>query len=404
MTKICSSRSNKGQLSAKRKTNRRYIYLESGIRQKSALSSSATVPSPQMNSQASRSTSERQNIWEHRLGIRAPEQNSEQKKYWEYRNIYHIPVPQGIEFWEDEDKKRWEMINIGGLDESEANRQIKKAKLQLARERQQENRGSRTPQTTNIFFIISLICFGLQIVLAAICIGFCIYQIFNNSQIEAGIAFLLLALMLLIGAAGGIFSALKRSENLAICTTVYNVTSAVGIIVAIINLYSFRVGQSGNLSAFIPIAGVVALVQQNRRRLYQKPMEMKARGKRERELNMKTEDVTRKYKQNPYVMDKDELKLENFKEWEARNLKGNAGNITIPGIFVKHINKEGVRGEGSFEQQIAVPPESRQVKDIKNWIPCSEPLQDNSDSKNNSASPAEEAEQYRETTGDLWHE
>ncbi|KAK6104192.1 putative integral membrane protein [Brugia pahangi] len=371
---------------------------ESGIRQKSALSSSATVPSPQMNSQASRSTSERQNIWEHRLGIRAPEQNSEQKKYWEYRNIYHIPVPQGIEFWEDEDKKRWEMINIGGLDESEANRQIKKAKLQLARERQQENRGSRTPQTTNIFFIISLICFGLQIVLAAICIGFCIYQIFNNSQIEAGIAFLLLALMLLIGAAGGIFSALKRSENLAICTTVYNVTSAVGIIVAIINLYSFRVGQSGNLSAFIPIAGVVALVQtasfgvvliiyfnlssaqnysrhisnaemqQNRRRLYQKPMEMKARGKRERELNMKTEDVTRKYKQ--YLQKKGQI----------------AGKS----------DKEGVRGEGSFEQQIAVPPESRQVKD--------EPLQDNSDSKNNSASPAEEAEQYRETTGDLWHE
>ncbi|EJW84941.1 hypothetical protein WUBG_04147, partial [Wuchereria bancrofti] len=80
-----------------------------------------------MNSQASRSASERQNIWEHRLGIRTPEQNSEQKKYWEYRNIYHIPVPQGIEFWEDEDKKRWEMINIGGLDESEANQQIKKA-------------------------------------------------------------------------------------------------------------------------------------------------------------------------------------------------------------------------------------------------------------------------------------
>uniref|UniRef100_A8Q621 Uncharacterized protein n=1 Tax=Brugia malayi TaxID=6279 RepID=A8Q621_BRUMA len=92
-------------------------------------------------------------------------------------------------------------------------------------------------------------------------------------------------------------------------------------------------------------------------------------------------------------MDKDKLKLENFKEWEARNLKGNAGNITIPGIFVKHINKEGVRGEGSFEQQIAVPPESRQVNN--------EPLQDNSDSKNNSASPAEEAEQYRETTGDV---
>ncbi|VIO94273.1 Uncharacterized protein BM_BM10070 [Brugia malayi] len=368
---------------------------ESDIRQKSALSSSATVPSPQMNSQASRSASERQNIWEHRLGIRAPEQNSEQKKYWEYRNIYHIPVPQGIEFWEDEDKKRWEMINIGGLDESEANRQIKKAKLQLARERQQENRGSRTPQTTHIFFIISLICFGLQIVLAAICIGFCIYQIFNNSQIEAGIAFLLLALMLLIGAAGGIFSALKRSENLAICTAVYNVTSAVGIIVAIINLYSFRVGQSGNLSAFIPIAGVVALVQtasfgvvliiyfnlssvqnysrhisnaemqQNRRRSYQKPMEMKARGKRERELNMKTEDVTRKYKQ--YLQKKGQI----------------AGKS----------DKEGVRGEGSFEQQIAVPPESRQVNN--------EPLQDNSDSKNNSASPAEEAEQYRETTGDV---
>uniref|UniRef100_A0A0R3QJH2 Transmembrane protein n=1 Tax=Brugia timori TaxID=42155 RepID=A0A0R3QJH2_9BILA len=320
------------------------------------------------------------------LGIRAPEQNSEQKKYWEYRNIYHIPVPQGIEFWEDEDKKRWEMINIGGLDESEANRQIKKAKLQLARERQQENRGSRTPQTTHIFFIISLICFGLQIVLAAICIGFCIYQIFNNSQIEAGIAFLLLALMLLIGAAGGIFSALKRSENLAICTAVYNVTSAVGIIVAIINLYSFRVGQSGNLSAFIPIADISnAEMQQNRRRSYQKPMEMKARGKRERELNMKTEDVTRKYKQNPYVIDKYKLKLENFKQWEARNLK----------------DKEGVRGEGSFEQQIAVPPESRQVNNIKYWIPCSEPLQDNSDSKNNSASPAEEAEQYRETTGDV---
>uniref|UniRef100_A0AAF5PXK4 Uncharacterized protein n=1 Tax=Wuchereria bancrofti TaxID=6293 RepID=A0AAF5PXK4_WUCBA len=370
--------------------------FESGIRQKSALSSSATVPSPQMNSQASRSASERQNIWEHRLGIRTPEQNSEQKKYWEYRNIYHIPVPQGIEFWEDEDKKRWEMINIGGLDESEANQQIKKAKLQLARERQQENRGSRIPQGTNIFFIISLICFGLQIVLTAICIGFCIYQIINNSQIQAGIAFLLLALIPLIGAAGGIFSALKRSENLGICTAIYNVTSAVGIIVAAINLYSFRVEQSDNLSAFIPIAGVVALVQtasfgvvliiyfnllssvqnysrrisnaemqQSRRRSYQKQMELKARGKRERELNTKTEDVTRKYKQ--YLQKK--------------------------GQIARKSDKEGVRGERLFEQQIAVPPESREVNN--------EPLQDNSDSKNNSASPAEEAEQNRETAGSI---
>lgn len=57
----------------------------------------------------------------------APQQNSEQRKYWGYRNIYHIPVPQGIEFWEDEDKKRWELINIGGLTESEANRRIKRA-------------------------------------------------------------------------------------------------------------------------------------------------------------------------------------------------------------------------------------------------------------------------------------
>lgn len=103
------------------------MYLESGMKRKSAPTSSASVPSPQISSRTTRSASEGRNIWDHKVDIRPPAQNSEQKKYWEYRNIYHIPVPQGIEFWEDEDKKRWEMINIGGLDESEANRQIKRA-------------------------------------------------------------------------------------------------------------------------------------------------------------------------------------------------------------------------------------------------------------------------------------
>ncbi|EFO17676.2 hypothetical protein LOAG_10822 [Loa loa] len=238
------------------------VNLESSIKQKSALSSSINVPSPQISSPTNRSTSERQNIWEHRLDIRAPEQNLEQKKYWEYRNVYHIPVPQGIEYWEDEDKKRWEMINIGGLNESEANRQIKRAKVQSVRAKQRENREMRAPQRTDIFFIISLICFGLQIALAVICIGFCIYQIVNNAQIQAGLVFLLLALIPLVGAAAGIFAALTRSQNLGLCTAIYNVASAAGVIVATINVYSFKVYQPyDDLNAFIPVAGIVALVQ-----------------------------------------------------------------------------------------------------------------------------------------------
>uniref|UniRef100_A0A1I7VTU6 Transmembrane protein n=1 Tax=Loa loa TaxID=7209 RepID=A0A1I7VTU6_LOALO len=181
------------------------VNLESSIKQKSALSSSINVPSPQISSPTNRSTSERQNIWEHRLDIRAPEQNLEQKKYWEYRNVYHIPVPQGIEYWEDEDKKRWEMINIGGLNESEANRQIKRA-------------------------------------------------IVNNAQIQAGLVFLLLALIPLVGAAA----------DLGLCTAIYNVASAAGVIVATINVYSFKVYQPyDDLNAFIPVAGIVALVQVN---------------------------------------------------------------------------------------------------------------------------------------------
>ncbi|KAM3719206.1 Ion-translocating oxidoreductase complex subunit [Dirofilaria immitis] len=233
------------------------------MRQKSVTLPSSAVASPQISSQSSFSTSEQGNIWEHGLGIRVPKEmdtcDTEQKKYWKYRNIYRIPVPRGIEQWEDEDRKRWELINIGGLSESEADRQIKTTKARFITI--QKKRDSRAPLRKDIFFIISLICFGLQITIALVCIGFCMFQIIDGSQIQAGIVFLLLALIPLFGVAGGILSALMQSESLGLCTAIYNVASAVGIIVATINVYSFKVHQSYTLSAFIPVAGIVAFVQ-----------------------------------------------------------------------------------------------------------------------------------------------
>ncbi|KAM3719207.1 Caveolin-1 [Dirofilaria immitis] len=300
------------------------------MRQKSVTLPSSAVASPQISSQSSFSTSEQGNIWEHGLGIRVPKEmdtcDTEQKKYWKYRNIYRIPVPRGIEQWEDEDRKRWELINIGGLSESEADRQIKTTKARFITI--QKKRDSRAPLRKDIFFIISLICFGLQITIALVCIGFCMFQIIDGSQIQAGIVFLLLALIPLFGVAGGILSALMQSESLGLCTAIYNVASAVGIIVATINVYSFKVHQSYTLSAFIPVAGIVAFVQtasfgvvliiyfklsataaadysrhisnaevrRSNAKSFQKQVELKSREKAEHELQAKTKDVTRKYK------------------------------------------------------------------------------------------------------------
>ncbi|KAM3719205.1 Caveolin-1 [Dirofilaria immitis] len=291
------------------------------MRQKSVTLPSSAVASPQISSQSSFSTSEQGNIWEHGLGIRVPKEmdtcDTEQKKYWKYRNIYRIPVPRGIEQWEDEDRKRWELINIGGLSESEADRQIKTTKARFITI--QKKRDSRAPLRKDIFFIISLICFGLQITIALI---------IDGSQIQAGIVFLLLALIPLFGVAGGILSALMQSESLGLCTAIYNVASAVGIIVATINVYSFKVHQSYTLSAFIPVAGIVAFVQtasfgvvliiyfklsataaadysrhisnaevrRSNAKSFQKQVELKSREKAEHELQAKTKDVTRKYK------------------------------------------------------------------------------------------------------------
>lgn len=100
------------------------VYLERGFRRKASPSFSATVPSPQMSSRTNHSASEPQNIWERKLDTRRPSEfKSEQKKYSAYRNIHHNPASQGIEFWEDDDKRRMEMINAG----EEANRRIRKA-------------------------------------------------------------------------------------------------------------------------------------------------------------------------------------------------------------------------------------------------------------------------------------
>ncbi|CAG9540810.1 unnamed protein product [Cercopithifilaria johnstoni] len=132
---------------------------------------------------------------------------------------------------------------------------------QFARAREQRNRQPQTTQEINIFFIISLTCFGIQIIAAFICIGFSIYQVANNAQIESGIAFLLLALIPMIGAIGGIFSALTKNQTLAMCTSAYNAVSIVGVITAVINVYSFEINQPFSLSGFIQVAGFVAIVQ-----------------------------------------------------------------------------------------------------------------------------------------------
>ncbi|VDK83561.1 unnamed protein product [Litomosoides sigmodontis] len=313
-------------------------HLESGLGQSSAPSSSASVPSPQTTSKTNRAATKQQSIRKNDSNATGPPlQNSEQKKYWEYRNVYHIPVPQGIEFWEDEDKKRWEMINIGGLDESEANRRIKRAKMQqVSKRRQWQVKQPQTGQRRSKIFIPSLMCFGLQLFLAVVCIGICTHQIVNNSQIQSGIAFLLLALIPLVGAAGGIFSALMRSEMLALCAAIYNVASAVGVIVATINVYSFKIDHQDSLSAFIPVAGIIALVQtisfgvvlviylniltskyprctvlsptipsievessRSKRR------ELEARERNELKLNAAVRDVTQKYKQ--YLQEKGQI-------------------------------------------------------------------------------------------------
>ncbi|VBB34651.1 unnamed protein product [Acanthocheilonema viteae] len=215
-----------------------------------------------MTSQSSRSAGGQRNIWEHRLGIHAPEQISEQQKYWDYRNVYHPPVPKGIELSDSEDKERWETINLGGLGENGANRQVERTRAQqFVRARERENR--QNSQEKNAVFLISVICFGMQIILAIICIGLCIHRIFYHAQIQAGIAFLILAIIPLIGAAGGIFAALMGSKTIALGTAIYNVASAVGVIVAAINLYSFRAYQPYPVTAFIPLAAAVGTVQAN---------------------------------------------------------------------------------------------------------------------------------------------
>ncbi|CAG9540811.1 unnamed protein product [Cercopithifilaria johnstoni] len=352
------------------------VYLENGIMQKSAPSSSISVPSPQVTSTTI--PNEQRNISERRLNIRMPEQKLEQKKYWEYRNVYHIPVPQGIEFWDNEDKKRWEMINIGGLDESEANRQIRREKMQqFAKARQQETRKLQTAVGMKKFFIMALLCFGIQIITAFACIGFSIQQFTNNAQIQSGIAFLLLAMIPMVGAVGGIFSALTKNQTFTMCTAIYNVASVVGVITAVINVYSFEVNQPFSLSGFIPVASVVAIVQivsfvvflvlyfkllacttaiiypessvlyhanaevqRSDRGLYHKQNKLKERKKIELELDEKTKDVTQKYKQ--YLQKKSQI--------------------------AEKSEKSEVQEEGSFEEnpvaekQITEPPGSREVK------------------------------------------
>ncbi|OZC11278.1 hypothetical protein X798_01694, partial [Onchocerca flexuosa] len=229
------------------------------------------------------------------------------ERYWECQSVYHIPAPQGIiEQWEDEDKKRWEPINIGDSDRSEADRQIKIGQARstrgFTRARNRENRESRAQSRKDVFFIVSLICFGLQITFAAICIAFCMLRIIDGGHIQAGIVFFLLASLPLFGAVGGILSAVTRSESasyfyptmasqasskwltdghhhhhpnsdklilrivsstLGLCTAIYNIASAVAIIVATINVYSFQLYQLFSFNVFIPLASAVAFVQVN---------------------------------------------------------------------------------------------------------------------------------------------
>ncbi|VDP11365.1 unnamed protein product [Onchocerca flexuosa] len=323
------------------------------------------------------------------------------ERYWECQSVYHIPAPQGIiEQWEDEDKKRWEPINIGDSDRSEADRQIKigvtlivlidnsqhlllpnensnllfenphqdsffqqaRSTRGFTRARNRENRESRAQSRKDVFFIVSLICFGLQITFAAICIAFCMLRIIDGGHIQAGIVFFLLASLPLFGAVGGILSAVTRSETLGLCTAIYNIASAVAIIVATINVYSFQLYQLFSFNVFIPLASAVAFVQtasfgivliiyfklstaaaaaaaaadysrciiannlpllmhrlnkddimiisiinnidisnakvrRSGRRSHRKQMELKARKRAEQELQAKTDDVTRKYKE-----------------------------------------------------------------------------------------------------------
>uniref|UniRef100_A0A915PH99 Uncharacterized protein n=1 Tax=Setaria digitata TaxID=48799 RepID=A0A915PH99_9BILA len=291
------------------------VDLESGIRRKHVTSSSSAVASPQVSSRTSRSVSEGRNIWEHDMSLDIPKDldswDSEQKKYWEYRNIYHIPVPQGIELWEDEDKKRWEMINVGGLDESEADRQIKKAKVEFMNAKHQTNRAISNAQRKDPSFVVLLLCFGVQISVAFVCIGFCALQLINN-EIQAGIVFLLLSIMPFFGAVG----------VMGLATAAFNISSAVGIIVTAVTVNTFKVPGPHPLSAFVPLASVVAFVQiasfamflilhwhyltvpptytigsrRDGARSHQKKV-MKSNERMERELKAKTEDVTRRYKQ-----------------------------------------------------------------------------------------------------------
>ncbi|VDK70179.1 unnamed protein product [Onchocerca ochengi] len=375
--------------------------------------------SPQIGSQTSFSAIEQRNIWEHGLGIRVPKEidtwNSE--RYWEYQSVYHIPVPQGIvEQWENENKKRWEPINIGDLNRNEADRQIKREKARSTggfnRARERENRESRARSRKDAFFIVSLICFGLQITLAVICIAFCMLRIIDGGHIQAGIVFLLLALIPLFGAIGGILSAVIGSETLGLCTAIYNIASAVAIIVATINVHSFQLYQLFSFNVFIPLASVVAVVQtasfgvvliiyfklstvaaaadysrrivlfpnisnaevrRSGRRSHRKQMELKARKKAEHELQTKTDDVTRKYKE--YLQKKKQIATNSDKET---------------------IHREGFSEKDmSSEQQMTEPGGSRKVNNKTE--------EDSSYSKHDSGSSASQkkVKQNRETAGNV---
>uniref|UniRef100_A0A8R1XNB1 Uncharacterized protein n=1 Tax=Onchocerca volvulus TaxID=6282 RepID=A0A8R1XNB1_ONCVO len=412
---------------------------------KNVISSSSAIASPQIGSQTSFSAIEQRNIWERGLGIRVPKEidtwNSE--RYWEYQSVYHIPVPQGIvEQWENENKKRWEPINIGDLNRNEADRQIKREKARSTggfnRARERENRESRARSRKDAFFIVSLICFGLQITLAVICIAFCMLRIIDGGHIQAGIVFLLLALIPLFGAIGGILSAVIGSETLGLCTAIYNIASAVAIIVATINVHSFQLYQLFSFNVFIPLASVVAVVQtasfgvvliiyfklstvaaaadysrrivlfpsflfilyilavinifirkfffeliyidisnaevrRSGRRSHRKQMELKARKKAEHELQTKTDDVTRKYKE--YLQKKKQIATNSDKET---------------------IHREGFSEKDmSSEQQMTEPGGSRKVNNKTE--------EDSSYSKHDSGSSASQkkVKQNRETAGNV---
>ncbi|EFO26890.1 hypothetical protein LOAG_01598 [Loa loa] len=133
-------------------------------------------------------------------------------------------------------------------------------------------------------------------------------------------------------------------------------------------------------------------MQRSRERSYQKQMGLKAaREKNERELNMKTKDITRKYKQ--YLQKK--VKLQKNQMSSNFNLHSTP-NSCFP-------DEGGVHEEGSFDRNVVLEhqmvelPESKEVNN--------ESLQDNFD-RNNSGSPIKETKQssirvkqYRETAG-----